>query len=109
MLADGVAADKLYPLDVDRALKKLASIRENIVFWDTGARTQQLIESKEVDMAVMWNGRALAGVKNGAPFAPMWEDFTPVYDTLGVPKGAKNPRLRWPSSTTTWVPTSRPS
>lgn len=92
LVADGVARDKLYPLDVDKALKKLDTIRADAVFWDTGARAQQLIESGEVDMAWMWSGRALAGIKNGADFAANWNDFSPVFDTLVVPVGAKNPQ-----------------
>jgi putative spermidine/putrescine transport system substrate-binding protein len=92
LVADGVARDKLYPLDVDKALKKLDTIRADAVFWDTGARAQQLIESGEVDLAWMWSGRALAGIKNGADFAANWNDFSPVFDTLVVPVGAKNPQ-----------------
>ena len=66
--------------------------RGDAVFWDTGVRAQQLIESGEVDLAWMWSGRALAGIKNGADFAANWNDFSPVFDTLVVPVGAKNPQ-----------------
>lgn len=41
LLADGVPREKLYPLDYDRATKKLNTIRKNLVFWDTGAQSQQ--------------------------------------------------------------------
>lgn len=90
MLADGVAPDKMYPIDVDRALRKISSIRGDIVFWTTGANAQQLIESGQVDMALVWSGRAYSAVKNGAPFAPMWNQWMPEADTITVPKGAKN-------------------
>ena len=33
LLADGVPADKLYPLDLDRAFKKLDTIKSDIVWW----------------------------------------------------------------------------
>ncbi|MGH3313412.1 MAG: ABC transporter substrate-binding protein [Streptomyces sp.] len=92
LTADGVAADELYPLDEDRALKKLSSVRSDTVFWKTGAEAQQLLESGEVDMAMMWTGRAYAAVKNGAPYAAQWNQWLPVMDTLSVPKGAKNPK-----------------
>src|ERR1700743_1938536 len=36
LIADGVPADKLYPLDVDRALKKLSTIKDDLVWWETG-------------------------------------------------------------------------
>lgn len=55
-----IAPDRLYPLNVDRALKKLTSVRSSLVFWDTGARSQQLLESGEVSMAMVWSGRAYA-------------------------------------------------
>jgi len=37
LLADGVAPDKLYPLDLDRAFKKLDTIKGDIVWWGGGA------------------------------------------------------------------------
>ncbi len=38
LLADGVPKDKLYPIDVQRALKSLDRIKKNVVkWWDTGA------------------------------------------------------------------------
>ncbi|WP_327242983.1 ABC transporter substrate-binding protein [Streptomyces sp. NBC_01320] len=92
LIADGVAPDELYPLDVDRSLKKLTSVRSSLVFWDTGARSQQLLESGEVSMAMVWSGRAYSAVKNGAHFAPQWNQFLPVSDSLAVPVGAKNPK-----------------
>ncbi|MGO8077848.1 extracellular solute-binding protein, partial [Rhizobium leguminosarum] len=45
LLADGVAADKLYPLDLERAFKKLDTIKSDIVWWSGGAKSQQLLAS----------------------------------------------------------------
>ncbi len=67
-------------------------MRSSLVFWDTGARSQQLLESGEVSMAMVWSGRAYAAVKNGAHFAPQWNQFLPVSDSLAVPAGVKNPK-----------------
>lgn len=92
LLADGVAPEQMYPIDVDRALRKFSSIRGDIAFWDTGAQSQQLIEAGQVDMALVWSGRAYSAVKNGAPFAPMWNQWMPEADTITVAKGAKNPK-----------------
>ena len=92
LIADGVASDKLYPLDVDRATKKLQTVRSNLVFWKTGAESQQLLESGEVDMAMLWSGRAYAAVKNGAPFDVSFDQWMPIMDSLTVPKNAKNPK-----------------
>ena len=45
LLADGVAPDKLYPLDTARAEGVLNAARPALVFWKTGAESQQLLES----------------------------------------------------------------
>ncbi len=58
LMADGVPPDKLYPLDRDRALRKLASIKDNILFWETGAQTQSWLRDGEVVMGFMPNTRA---------------------------------------------------
>jgi len=61
LLADGVARDQLYPLDVDRAFKKLEEIKPHItVWWTSGGQSAQLLADGEVDMAMVWNGRASA-------------------------------------------------
>lgn len=92
LLADGVSPDQMYPLDATRALKKMSSIRKDTVFWSTGAQSQQLIESGQVDMALVWSGRAYTAVKNGAPFATNWNQWMPEADVLAVPVGAKDPK-----------------
>ena len=52
LLADGVAPDKLYPLDVDRAFKKLDQIKHHIpVWWTNGAQHVQLLIDGEVSMS----------------------------------------------------------
>ena len=65
LMADGVPRDKLYPLDVDRAFKKLEEIKPFItVWWTSGGQSAQLLADGEVDMAMVWNGRASAVMKN---------------------------------------------
>lgn len=59
LLADGVAPDKLYPLDVKRALDKIKSIKKDVFFWSTGAESQQLLRDGEVTMGSVWNTRAM--------------------------------------------------
>lgn len=58
LMADGVPPDKLYPLDVDRAFRKLAQIKPYItVWWTSGGQSAQLLHDGEVDMEMAWNGR----------------------------------------------------
>jgi putative spermidine/putrescine transport system substrate-binding protein len=58
LLADGVPPDQLHPLDVDRALAKINSIAEHVVYWNSGAESQQMIIEGEVSMINMWQTRA---------------------------------------------------
>ncbi|MFV3370044.1 ABC transporter substrate-binding protein [Pseudomonas sp. NY15435] len=59
LLADGVTPDKLYPLDVPRALKKIEELKPHVLsFWGSGAETQQLLIEGEVSMGAIWNTRA---------------------------------------------------
>jgi putative spermidine/putrescine transport system substrate-binding protein len=91
LLADGVAPEDMYPLDVDRALKKLETIKDDIVFWDGGALVQQMMESGQIDMGLIWSGRVYGAVKAGAPWAVSHEQPYLTYDFLVIPKGTKNP------------------
>ncbi|MBK8740064.1 MAG: ABC transporter substrate-binding protein [Betaproteobacteria bacterium] len=61
LIADGVPMDKLYPLDVDRAFKKLEQIKPHVlVWWGSGAQSAQVLKDGEVDMVSAWNGRIQA-------------------------------------------------
>ena len=59
LLADGVAPDKLYPLDLKRAHAKLAAFKPNVVsYWGGGAASQQVLLSGDASMAIIWSTRA---------------------------------------------------
>lgn len=88
LLADGVPADKLYPLDVERALKKLDTIKDHIVWWDTGAQSEQLLDSGEASMGLVWVGRAVSGAERGIKID--WTQWTSQTGFWVVPKGTKN-------------------
>ena len=52
LLADGVALDKLYPLDVDRAFKSLERLgKDNIIWHSTNQEPIQQLTSGEVALA----------------------------------------------------------
>ena len=60
LLADGVPADQLYPLDLDRAFASLNKIKDHVsVWWEAGAQPVQLLKDNEVQYAVVWSGRAV--------------------------------------------------
>ena len=90
LLADGVTPDKLYPLDLDRAFKKLDTIKNDIVWWSGGAQSQQLLASGEASLGMFWNGRVSALQKDGAPVGASWKQNLVMYDMLVVPRGSRN-------------------
>lgn len=92
LLADGVAPDQLYPLNFDRALAKLSTIKQDIVWWETGAQSQQYMTDSSVDYIAAWNGRMYDLINKGAPVAIEWNQNLQAADFLVVPKGT--PRLR---------------
>lgn len=53
----GVAPDKIYPIDVPRALDKIKQIREHTVFWKSGSQSEDLFRQNEVVMGNMWHNR----------------------------------------------------
>ncbi|HVJ40554.1 MAG TPA: ABC transporter substrate-binding protein [Dongiaceae bacterium] len=90
LLADGVPADKLYPLDLDRAFAKLSSIKKDILWWASGAESQQQLASGEVALGKFWNGRMYALEQSGANTGISWKQNMALADILVVPKGTKN-------------------
>ena len=93
LMADGVEPASLYPIDYDRAFKKLDTLGDNLVFWDTGAQSQTMMENNEVDMLLAWNGRAYNAAVNGSTFVPAWDQNIVVYDVFMIPVGAPNKDL----------------
>ncbi|MFJ2907662.1 extracellular solute-binding protein [Streptomyces sp. NPDC091279] len=89
LLADGVALDQLYPLDVDRAFKVLTEIKGSVrKFWDTGALPGVLLARKEVVASSVWHGRLDALIKGGSPLAYQWNGARRQSNGLAIPKGA---------------------
>jgi putative spermidine/putrescine transport system substrate-binding protein len=88
LLADGVPADKLYPLDLDRAFASLNKIKSKLVWWNSGAQGAQLLIDGEVDAGSTWNGRVYQPKLSGAPVDYTLNQAVLVSDAWGVPKGA---------------------
>ncbi len=94
LLADGVAPEHLYPLDVDRAFRSLDKIKPHIsLWWTSGAQCMQAIQSGEVDMISSWNGRAQAAKDAGAPVVEEWNQGIFSIEGWGIPKGTPRAAL----------------
>jgi putative spermidine/putrescine transport system substrate-binding protein len=73
LAADGVAIDKLYPIDGERAFKALERVKPSIrVWWTQGPQSQQLLRDGEVHVIGIWHGRALELVDQGHPIEVVW-------------------------------------
>ena len=94
LLGDGVAPKDLYPLDIDRAIKKLNSLGKNLVIAPSYQGCAELLASGDATMAGCWTGR-LTGAKYGAhaPIDIQWNQgvISPGY--LVIPKGTKHKDL----------------
>lgn len=93
--ADGVPGDKVYETlgtkeGVDRAFKKLDTIKNHVVWWETGAQPPQLLADGEVTMTTAYNGRIFdAVVAENKPFKIIWDGQLLELDVLAVVKGTK--------------------
>ena len=88
LMADGVPPDKLYPLDLDRAFRKLEEIRPAVkVWWKSGAQSVQLVTSGEVNFIPMWNARAMVAANTGN-VGYTYNQGILDFENLVIPKGA---------------------
>ena len=92
LLADGVPFEKLYPLDVDRALKKLEPMKKSAVWWTTNSQSQQLMIDGECSLGILNNGRIYDVQKKGAKIGIEWAQNLQSVDYLVVPKGLQGKR-----------------
>ncbi|MCZ4354764.1 ABC transporter substrate-binding protein [Roseovarius aestuarii] len=90
LMADGVAMEDLYPLDIDRAFKKLDTIKDHVIWYTSNSACQQLFVDGEVGVGVMLNGRTFDVNNKGAPVSLSWNQNIRSVDYLVIPKGAPN-------------------
>lgn len=90
LLADGVAIDDLYPLDLDRAFAKLDTIKDDIIWWTAGAQPAQMLSTGEADLALAWSGRILTAADEGSPVGMTYAQGIEISAGWVVPKNAPN-------------------
>ncbi|WP_422749219.1 extracellular solute-binding protein [Mycobacterium sp. WMMD1722] len=92
LLADGVTPEQMYPLDVNRALTKLGTIKNDIVWWESGSTVLQLLNNGECAMGMVWTGRIYDAIVNQKlPLEFTWNGGLTTAAYFAVPKGAPNP------------------
>lgn len=90
LVADGADPAELYPLDYERAVAVLDTIADDVIYWETGAQSAQILADEEAVMGMIWNGRVQAAIDEGAPLAIQWNEYVALADYLAVPKGSPN-------------------
>jgi putative spermidine/putrescine transport system substrate-binding protein len=99
LMADGVLAKDVYGIlktkeGIDRAFKKLDTIKKSVVWWTAGAQPPQLLADGEVVMTTAYNGRIFNAVAGeGKPFEIVWDGQIWDLDLWVIPKGSKNKNL----------------
>ena len=96
LMADGVAPKDVYkvlatPAGVDRAFKKLDTIKKDLIFWKAGAQPPQLLASGEVAMTSVYNGRIDAANRDDhRNFGISWNGALYTLDSWVILKGTPN-------------------
>lgn len=94
LLGDGVAPADLYPLDIDRAIRKLDSLGDNLIVTPSYQGCAEMLGAGEVVMAACWTGRLLdIRDRAGAPVDIQWNQGIIAPGFLVVPKGAPHKDL----------------
>jgi putative spermidine/putrescine transport system substrate-binding protein len=95
LMADGVPPDKLYPLDVDRAFRKLDELRgrTRIILWSAGSKPVELLKDGTVTLCTAWNGRIHDARHAGMPLQLSFNQATLDRLWWVIPAHAKNKDL----------------
>ncbi len=96
LMADGVPTEKIYEVlsteeGMERAFRKLDTIKDQVVWWEAGAQPPQMLADHEVLMSTAWNGRIFnAQVKENQPFVIIWDGHIQDTGQLAITAGAPN-------------------
>ena len=96
LIADGVSQADVYKVlrtkaGIDRAFKKLDTIKDQIVWWTDGAEPAKLLGTGAAAMASAWNGRITVAVqKDKKPFAIVWDNEGLDWVCWAIVKGSPN-------------------
>ena len=90
-LSLGVPPDQVYPIDVDRAFKRLEELKPAIShFIKATHNTIKFLQTDETDFTYTYNGRTYSARKGGIPIGFSYETNLILVDYLSVLNGTKN-------------------
>tara|TARA_R110002020_G_scaffold247041_2_gene460971 strand:+ start:12027 stop:13130 length:1104 start_codon:yes stop_codon:yes gene_type:complete len=98
LLCDGVAKDEIYDVletaeGQERALAKLDTIKDSVVWWNAGADTPQLLADGEIIMGSTYNGRLFSVIEEqDQDVAMLWDGQMFDLDGWIIPTGLSDER-----------------
>jgi mannopine transport system substrate-binding protein len=91
LMADGVAPKDVFPIDVERALRKLDQIRPHVgLWWRTGDQSTQGFRSGEYTLGLIWQTRAMTMRNEGQQIGWTQNQAFLVGDRMSLVRGAPN-------------------
>ncbi|MES1926682.1 ABC transporter substrate-binding protein [Salinisphaera sp. T31B1] len=91
LLADGVAPDALYPLDIERGFAALDRIKPHVRKWiETTPQTVSLIASGDLDFTYTYLSRVLPAQRAGTSVAMSMKQTLNSLEYLAVPRHGRN-------------------
>ncbi|GLS32577.1 putative spermidine/putrescine transport system substrate-binding protein [Mesorhizobium albiziae] len=88
LLADGVAPDALYPMDIDRVFASLDKIKPHVrKWWSVGSEIQQMMHDKLAALYQAYDGRTNLLIDQGVPLEINWNQSKVTWDLWAIPKG----------------------
>lgn len=99
LIADGVPPSEVYaelstPEGVDRAFRKLDTIRDEVVLWEAGTDPPKMLADGKVVMSTAYNGTMFSMIRDeGMPFEINWDGQVLDMDFWVIPKGTRNKSL----------------
>ena len=70
------------------AMDKIAELKPNVIWWESGAQSMQLVKDGEVPLIYGWNGRIQAAIDAGSKYKFTFNDGLLNVDCYGIVKGA---------------------
>lgn len=91
-MASGVPKEDVYPIDLDRAFGELDKIKDDAVWWESGAESIQYLLDGQCDMGTTWSGRPAIRLKEdpSLPIGGTFEDAMIGGGWFAIPDGAEN-------------------
>lgn len=96
LMADGVAPEDVYDVlsteeGMNRAFSVLEKVKDDAVWWETGAQSVQILADGEVAMTISWNGRIQTAIdEDQLPVKIVWDNQMWMLNMWSIPKGGAN-------------------